>query len=65
MGTVPAPPERMPKSPQLDEVIPVSWSSRGPAVLLALLVGSSSLPWKLVGLALCAHVCPRLRDAWA
>ena len=57
MGTVPAPPERMPKSPQLDEVLPASCCPEGPALLLALLMGSSFLPWKLVGLALCAHVC--------
>lgn len=37
---MPAPPERMPKSPQLDEVIPVSCCPGGGlAVLLALLVG--------------------------
>lgn len=46
----------MPESPQLDEVLPTVCCPEGPVLLLVLLVGSSLLPWKLVGLALCAHV---------
>lgn len=46
----------MPESPQLDEVLPTVCCPEGPVLLLVLLVGSSLLPWKLVGLALCTHV---------